>query len=99
MDPVTWVTSCMNSALNFGILFVSYLSLAGTLLLPLVFYLAAKGKAIGVRRTYVKILLAVFEVSVLSFNNIGIAVEFTLSNFRYGQLKQKHILLCSLSKI
>ena len=67
MDPITWVTSCMNSALNFSILFVSYLCLAGTLLLPLVFYLAAKGKAIGVRRTYVRILLAVFEVSTHLF--------------------------------
>ena len=45
MDPITWVTSYMNSALNFSILFVSYLCLAGTLLLPLVFYLAAKGES------------------------------------------------------
>ena len=84
MDPIAWVTSYMNSALNFGILFVSYLSLAGTLLLPLVFYLAAKGKAIGVRRTYVKILLAVFEVSVLSFHNAPsrqLFTRFTLPNF------------------
>ena len=63
MDPISWTTYLVTTSLNFGIQFMFYLSLVGTLMIPMVIYLAAKGRSIGVRRGYVKILLAVFDVS------------------------------------
>lgn len=63
MDPIGVTITLMTDTLNFILNFWGYLSLCGALLLPGVIYLAVKGQSVGVRRTYVKILLTVFEVS------------------------------------